>query len=301
MTNRTAQKKKSQTQAKAKPKAKGSGARRRQPQRRRPGFAAFAIGAVVLVVLGMVGFSLYNHVKTPSTPGTSASARVVREVTSVPAAALDSVGAGSGVSAPGALPAGTPPIESGGKPLVLYVGAEYCPYCAAERWAMVVALSRFGSFSGLGLTTSSSTDIFPSTRTLTFHGSSYTSDLIAFEGVETQSNKLSATGSYEALETPTATQQQLFSTYNPNGGIPFTLIGNRYVISGASFRPEVLQGKSWQEISAALSDPASPIAKQVLGAANTITAAICTLTNGQPTDVCTSPGVTAAASALPAS
>jgi len=296
MTNRTAQKKKSQTQT----KGKGSGAKRKPSRRRdRPGFAAFAIGAVVLVVLGMVGFSLYNHVKTPSTPGTSASVRVVREVTSVPPATLDSVGAGSGVSAPKALPPGTPPIESGGKPLVLYVGAEYCPYCAAERWATVVALSRFGDFSGLGLTTSSSTDIFPSTRTLTFHGSTYTSDLIVFEGVETQSNKLSATGSYESLDTPTAEQQQLFSTYNSGGGIPFLLIGNKYVVSGSSFQPDVLQGKSWQEIASALSDPSSEIARQVLGAANTITAAICTLTNGQPSNVCTSSGVTAAASTLP--
>ena len=29
------------------------------------------------------------------------------------------------------------------------MGAEYCPYCAAQRWAMIVALSRFGTFSGL--------------------------------------------------------------------------------------------------------------------------------------------------------
>ena len=296
MTNRTAQKKKSQTQA----KGKGSGAKRRPNQRRRrPGFAAYAIGAVALVVLGMVGFSLYNHAKTPATPGTGPTTQVVKDVTSVPSATLDAVGAGTGVSAPKALPAGTPPIESGGKPLVLYIGAEYCPYCAAERWATVVALSRFGTFSGLGLTTSSSTDVFPSTRTLTFHGSSYTSDVITFEGVETQSNQLSATGSYETLETPTAEQQQLFSTYNSGGGIPFVLIGNKYVISGASFQPDVLQGKSWQEIASALSDPSSDISKQVLGAANTITAAICTVTNGQPSGVCTSSGVTAAASALP--
>ena len=41
------------------------------------------------------------------------------------------------------------PLTSGGKPEMLYIGAEYCPYCAAERWAMIVALSRFGTFSGL--------------------------------------------------------------------------------------------------------------------------------------------------------
>ena len=45
--------------------------------------------------------------------------------------------------------------------------------------------------------------------------------------------------------------------------------------------------------------PSSPIAKQVLGAANMMTAAICELTGGQPANVCTAPGVAAAAATLP--
>ena len=73
---------------------------------------------------------------------------MVTDTTSVPASTLDTVGAGSGVTAPPEIKGGTP-LTSGGKPEVLYMGAEYCPFCAAERWAMVVALSRFGTFSGL--------------------------------------------------------------------------------------------------------------------------------------------------------
>ena len=61
----------------------------------------------------------------------------------------------------------------------------------------------------------------------------------------------------------------------------------------------MLQGKTWQEIASALSDPSSPIAKQVLAAANVLTAAICDVTGGQPTNVCTAPGVTGAAATLP--
>ena len=83
------------------------------------------------------------------------------------------------------------------------------------------------------------------------------------------------------------------------GVIPFLLIGNRFVVSGASYPPDVLQGKTWQQIADALSDPTSPIAKQVLAAANMLTASICELTGGQPTNVCTAPGVTAAAATLP--
>jgi len=202
--------------------------------------------------------------------------------------------------------AGAPEVTSNGKPQVLYIGAEYCPYCAAERWATVVALSRFGTFSGLGLTTSSATDVFPSTPTLTFHGSAYSSDVLAFVGVETNTNQLTASGTgYEPLDALTPEQQQLLQTFDAPpytsqaGSIPFTLIGNRFVISGSSFPPDVLQGKSWQQIASALSDPSSPIAQQVLAAANMLTAAICDLTGGQPSNVCTAPGVTAAASTLP--
>ena len=36
-------------------------------------------------------------------------------------------------------------LTEAGLPEMLYMGAEYCPFCAAERWAMVMALSKFGT------------------------------------------------------------------------------------------------------------------------------------------------------------
>ncbi len=36
-----------------------------------------------------------------------------------------------------------------GKPSVVYIGAISCIYCGENRWAMALALSRFGSFNGL--------------------------------------------------------------------------------------------------------------------------------------------------------
>ena len=304
MTSRTAQKKKAPTRpTKGGRRSSGSSRSKRSAASRR--YPLFAIGAVVVVVMAMVGLSVYNHAKTPATPGSSGTTKVIAAVTNVPATALDAVGAGSGITPPAAIAAGAPPVTSDGKPQILYIGAEYCPFCAAERWPMVIALSRFGTFSGLGLSTSSATDVFPSTPTLTFHGSTYTSDVIAFDGVETNTNQLAASGlSYEPLDTLTAQQQRLMQTFDAPpytsqaGVIPFSLIGNRYVVIGSSFPPDVLQGKTWQEIASALSDPSSPIAKQVLAAANVITAAICDVTGGQPTNVCTAPGVAAAAATL---
>ena len=34
-----------------------------------------------------------------------------------------------------------------GTPEVLYMGADYCPFCAATRWGLVLALMRFGNFT----------------------------------------------------------------------------------------------------------------------------------------------------------
>jgi hypothetical protein len=53
---------------------------------------------------------------------------------------------------------------------------------------MIVALSRFGTFSGLSTTHSSSSDTDPYTPTFTFYGSTYTSQYLNFTPVETTKN-----------------------------------------------------------------------------------------------------------------
>ena len=92
---------------------------------------------------------------------------------------------------PSAIAAGAPPVTSDGKPQNLYIGAEYCPFCAAERWPMVVASC------DRDVLRPRSVDVvvdrrLPEHPTLTFHGSTYTSDAIAFDGVETNTNQLAA-------------------------------------------------------------------------------------------------------------
>lgn len=290
MTNRTVQRKKQARQV------KGSSKRRPTSRRgRSPSIGTIAILSVAAIVVAMVVIRATRQTKAPVEPRGTAATDVIDSVTSVPAAVLDAVGGGSGVTPPDALPSRTPALTIDGKPEILYVGAEYCPYCAAQRWPLIVALSRFGRFSGLSLTTSSAADVFPSTPTFTFHGSTYTSDALVFTSVETETN------TQRPLETLTLEQQRLMKTFNPSGGIPFLLIGNAYVQSGTSVDPGPIDSMTWQQIEEALSDPKSEVARQILGATNMMTAAICAVTNGQPSDVCTAPGVTAAAGSLPAS
>jgi hypothetical protein len=160
---------------------------------------------------------------------------------------------------------------------------------------MVVALTRFGSFTNLHQTHSSSTDVYPNTQTFSFHGSSYSSSYLVFNGVETNSNQPQGTG-YATLDTPTSDEQALLTTYDAApyvptssaGAIPFVDFGGHYLISGASYDPQLLQGKSADQIASGLSDPSNSTTKGVIGAANAITATICKLTNNQPASVCSS-------------
>src|SRR5262249_20580020 len=111
-------------------------------------------------------------------------------------------------------------------------------------------------------------------------------------------------GQYTSLDTLSSSDAALYGKYDAlpytktAGSIPFVDIGGRYVISGASYDPQVLQGKTQAQIAAALSDPNSSIAKSVDGAANLITAALCELTNNRPAAVCRSGGVLTASAAL---
>jgi hypothetical protein len=255
------------------------------------------IAAAVVIVIGVAAVVAVSSGRNSAASQQPAPAALVNEVTSVPASVFNTVGVGSAQPAP--TPVNAPALTIGGKPEILYIGAEYCPYCATERWAMVVALSRFGSFTNLQSTHSSSTDVFPNTQTFSFHGATYTSPWIAFTGVETQSNQRVGDG-YATLDTPTAAQQQILDTYDrapyvgsasSSGGIPFIDFGGKFLVSGATYDPAVLQGKSAQQIADALRDPTSKIAQGAVGAANTMTAAICTLTHNQPASVCTSAAV----------
>ena len=260
--------------------------------------AGGVVVAVALIAVAIVVVGLRSHPEG-NAPSTAADSSVVSSVTNVPASVLDKVGAGSGIQRrPAAIDA--PALTADGKPRVLYVGAEYCPYCAAERWAVVAALSRFGSFSGLGQTASSGDDIYPNTATLSFHGARYTSRFLSFTGVEIQSNTWTGNG-YAPLDKLQPADQKILDTYDTSahtgsrsGSIPFLDLGGRYVSAGSAYDPGLLQGMSHRQIADALRDPDSKVAAAIDGTANILTADLCRLTGQKPASVCSSSGVRAA-------
>ena len=183
------------------------------------------------------------------------------------------------------------PKTEGGKSLIVYVGAEFCPYCAAERWSLIMALSRFGNFSNLQTTTSSSTDAYPNTNTFTFHGASYSSQYLSFQSAELSDRN------EQPLESPSAQVSNIFQTFGQppyaasSQGFPFLYIGGQYSLYQTSYSPSLLQGMSWDQIASQLSQPNSDVAKAVVGNANFITAAICATTGNQPSQTCSTPTI----------
>ena len=219
----------------------------------------------------------------PSTAATNDPAdQALRQVTTIPATTFGRV-ATSGVTQPTVV-SGTP-LTFDGKPGVFWYGAEYAPYAAAQRWALVIALSRFGTWSGLHTTTSSATDVYPNTASFTFYGARYTSAYLTFQSVETAANHLTG-NTYAPLQTPTAEQTALVDDYDQGAAIPFIDFGNKSVLIGSSYDTGLLQGKSLEEIAAAATDPSTQLGRAILTTANMMTSAICGATGAQPATVC---------------
>jgi hypothetical protein len=297
------------------PGGKPAAAKASGPSQQGKWIAWGAIGLVVVVVAVLViVFATSSDTPNASYIATTpAPAQVVKDVTTVPASAWDTVGVTSSV--PVAKPtvlSGQPPMTIDGKsPAMLYYGAEYCPYCAAERWAMTAALARFGTWSNLQTTASSLSDVDAGTHTLSFHGATLDSPYITFRGIEQYTNipVAGGNGAYTHLQDPTKAEGQILAKYSsskflPNGStsggisFPFVDINNSMLISGASYDPQILANLSWSDIAGGLSDPTNPVTQAILTTGNYMSAGICQATKGQPGSVCQSSGVQAAAKAL---
>jgi hypothetical protein len=228
-----------------------------------------------------------------NSPGNTATdaGQVATLVTSVPASDFDKVGVGTSQSPPVKDTSGTP-LTASGKPKVLYVGTEWCPFCAAERWPLTVALSRFGTFSGLEITNSSPDDVHPNTPTLSYAHSTYTSPYVSFDANEIED------GNRKPLMTLSPENKNIFETKG-SGSYPFIDFAGLYLQNGAQYDPSVLPaGNKHLEVAQSLTNTDSDISQAVLGSANVLTAVICKATNNQPQNVCTSSGVTTAAKTL---
>ena len=244
------------------------------------------IGGLLVLIVGIVSlFAFLANQQTAQLPNGQENATTV--ITSLNPSTFATVGRGTAQSTLHPLTNAPSLKGADGKPIFLYVGAEYCLYCAAHRSAVIAALSRFGQFHALTPLISGEGNI----PTLTFHTASYSSPYLDAQLVETGDNQ--PPPQTQPLDSLTSEQQQIFDQYNKppyvedTGKIPFLDVANQFVSLGRYYSPDILSGHSYQDIESQLKDPTSPICRAIVGAANCLTAAICSTTGNQPTNVCT--------------
>ena len=259
---------------------------------RRPLYLVLGVLAVMTaLIVGFVLLERWQTIQASNTPGygqlEAVDPTVLQEVIGVNSSTWESIGTG-GVTQPFTRISGAAALKgSNGLPEFFYVGGEYCPNCAAERWAMLSALSRFGTFQNVSQIHSYEGNI----STFSFEGSSYTSHYVDFVPREISGNTVDSSGNYVSLDTLTSDQQQILSQNDAAGSIPFIDVGNSYKLIGASYQYTTLEDGSgnpfsWQDIASSLGNPSSPMAQNILGTANYLTAAICSVDGQAPTSVC---------------
>jgi len=189
------------------------------------------------------------------------------------------------------------PLTSDGKPDVFYYGAEACPYCAADRWSIALALAQFGTFAPLALSDSATFDIDPATNTLTFYESSYFSPYVSFSPDEAYTNQPGTAPScgfppWGALQAASTSEQQILGEFDSIVGcqdFPFLDVANEWATVGSYPDPTVLQGMSWNQIAGSLSAPGSAAGDEIDGGAEMIAAQICAADGERPLRVCGDP------------
>jgi thiol-disulfide isomerase/thioredoxin len=176
------------------------------------------------------------------------------------------------------------PLLDGGKPLVFFMGAEWCPFCASERWGLVEATSRFGKWSGLKeLRSREGQDYFPALATYDLSQATYTSDYISIRHIEVatvEGDPLQKLGSFE---------EGLVNGYDKLGSVPFLFASGpagRYTVE-LPYSPGLLDGDSFVSLRKEVAAGApTPAVEAIDGQADAITALICKLDGQQPASVC---------------
>jgi Domain of unknown function (DUF929) len=259
-----------------------------------------------LVVLFALPVSVAEaaHRTDGSTPAPAAIARLV---TNVPASTLNKVGAGS------ILPSQAfgvfnlkGQLTKDGKPEVLSMNLAWCPHCAANSWALAVALSRFGRLTGLRVINtgtyyckiaSNSCTLqpflcYPYTHGLSLFGTRYQSSYLSFGEIVLQDVQ------GHNLQKPTRSEGRAIGSFDQQGETPALDVGGAYGFLNAGYDPGSLAHKTWSQIAGSLAKPHDPLSRHIDGLANLFTAAFCKVTKGRPVDVCASKGVLAAGARL---
>ena len=176
------------------------------------------------------------------------------------------------------------PLVSGGKPEVLFIGAEFCPICAAERWPMTIALMKFGTFTNLQETRSAVAD--GNAGTWSYYGSTYNSQYLSFDPNELYTNQPSG-NYYKPLQKLSASDQAIWTANEGSSlSFPFIDLGGKEVLETAQYNPSTIYYKNFQTVLGAVGSNDNSLGASVDASAAVFTKYLCGLTNNQPGSVC---------------
>jgi hypothetical protein len=264
--------------------------RRRQAHEQRWWQNPWLIGAPLglIAIAAVVYFWIRpSQAATASLPPTAELSQVQYAITHVDPAIYEAVGEGDLPNPFKVMDVNQP--KFGGvdpRPQLLYMGAEFCSTCAAQRWSLVAALSRFGEFGTLNPTKSASGESYSELPSFTFYRSQYDSPYVSFVALET------ADRNRKNLQRPNEDQRSLMAKYtSTNTPAPFISFGNRFYTVGSGYEMRMISDKGWADITGSLNDPTNALTRAIIGNANYLTAGICKLTGNQPDSVCGSAAV----------
>ncbi|MGB9168189.1 MAG: DUF929 family protein [Nitrososphaeraceae archaeon] len=146
-----------------------------------------------------------------------------------------------------------------GKKLIFFLGAGFCPYCAAERWAIVEGLRKFAEWKELIENHSASTnEKFLNIATFDFSHFKYESSFVEFRGNEIADRDSKGKEILEKID------KEILETYNPDHLIPFLLIDGQFMQFGTGINPESLEKLNHEEIRKMISDENSVVGKSII-------------------------------------
>ncbi|MGA2931292.1 MAG: DUF929 family protein [Acidimicrobiales bacterium] len=248
--------------------------------------ALVVVIVAVLVIVKVAGGGGSGSVVDQASPpaGTPIPTATLAKLQSVPISTLTAAPTNGVVTSPQSV--NGPALTANGKAEMLFIGAEYCPHCAAERWPLYIALSKFGTFTPQpGRIHSANED--GDVPTLTFYGTTYSSPYFTFTPVEVYTNKLQGNG-YAPLQTPTQAQLTLWEDTN-GGTFPFVDFGGKKVLPSAQYLFTPLQNLPFSAVAAQVGNNSTAIGADIDASAAQLISTICgSLSHDQPADVCSS-------------
>lgn len=264
------------------PRSQSGRQARQAAQRRNRIYAGLAVAAavVVIAVLVVVGVASNGSGGAPRQPASAAAVGQMQSVSlqTLAAAATKVTQLNFASTAAGGA------LTSAGKPEVLFIGAEFCPICAAERWPMTMALMKFGTFTNLQQTHSAVAD--GDAGTWSYYGAKYSSPYLVFTPYELYTNQPSG-NYYKALQTLPAAAQAIWTANEGSSlSFPFVDFSGKEVLETAQYNPSTIYYKSFASILGAVGSNDNTIGASVDASAAVFTKYLCGITGNQPSSVC---------------